>query len=359
MEQEAARKWFKKCIGMLLGMLILVVLIVVIVDPYFHYHKPLSFLSYRLYEERYVNDGISRHFDYDAIITGTSMAQNFKPSEMDALFGTKSVKEPFSGAGYQELSQNLERALFRNQELKTILWAVDYNGLLREYDWQQYEVYPTYLYDENPFNDVCYVLNKSIFYHGVLPNMVMSLKKEASTSMDEYSSWQHETGLRHIMYSYDRENVGISKDREFGEAELEIVTQTVGENIVNLANRYPETEFILFYTPYSICYWDALQIKGTIMMQTEAERVATEMLLQCPNVKLYNFYDQYDVICNTDYYNDDGHYSAEVNSRILEWISQETGLLTYENYLQRLEEERNFYLNFDYDSIYLELEADQ
>lgn len=359
MEQEAAKRWFKKCIGMLLGTLAVILLTVVIVDPYFHYHKPFSFLSYRLYEERYINDGMARHFDYDAIITGTSMAQNFKPSEMDALFGTRSIKTPFSGAGYQELSQNLDRALSRNQELKTVLWAVDYNGLLQEYDWQQYEEYPAYLYDENPLNDVRYVFNKSIFYHGVLPNVFMSFKKEESTSMDEYSSWRHETGLWHIMLSYDRESLNKSKDNEFDKKALETVTLTVGKNIVDLANKYPDTEFILFYTPYSICYWDALQIRGTIMKQTEAEKKATEMMLRCSNIKLYNFFEQYDVICNTDYYNDDSHYSAEINSRILNWIAQGTGLITQENYLQKLEEEREFYLNYDYDSIYLELEEDQ
>lgn len=359
MEQEAAKRWIKKCIGILLGMLAVIIFVVVIVDPYFHYHKPLSFLSYRLYEERYINDGISRHFDYDAVITGTSMAQNFKPSEMDALFGTRSVKMPFSGAGYQELSQNLDRALSRNRDLKTVLWAVDYNGLLREYDWQQYEEYPEYLYDENPLNDVRYVFNKSILYHGVLSNLVLSLQGGPSTSMDEYSSWQRETGLIHIMLSYDRENLKSSKDNEFGEDEFETVAQTVGKNIVDLANKYPNTEFILFYTPYSICYWDALQIRGTIMKQTEAEKQATEMLLQCPNIKLYNFFNQDDVICNTNYYNDDGHYSAEINSKILSWIAQGTGLVTQENYLQRLEEEREFYLNYDYDSIYQELEASE
>lgn len=110
--------------------------LMIVIDPYFHYHGPLPQLSYRLYEERYVNDGISRHFSYDAIITGTSMAQNFKTTQMDELFGTHAVKEPFSGAGFQELSENLERALKRNEELKTILVAVDYNGLLRSYDWK-------------------------------------------------------------------------------------------------------------------------------------------------------------------------------------------------------------------------------
>ena len=359
MEQQAAKKWFQKCILVLLLLLVLIVAVVVFVDPYFHYHKPFDFMSYRLYEERYINDGIGRHFDYDAIITGTSMAQNFKPSEMDALFGTRAVKMPFSGAGYAELSENLDRALARNGNVKMVLWAVDYNGLLRSYDWQQYENYPTYLYDNNPFNDVSYVLNKSILYHGVMPNVLMSLTGQPRTTMDEYSSWVNETGLEHILLSYDRNNVNIPATVDFGDAEKQTVIQTIENNFVDLIEKYPDTEFYLFYTPYSICYWDALNIKGTIQRQTEAEKLATEMLLQYPNVKLYNFFDQYEVICNPDYYNDDGHYSAEINSRILGWMAEGTGLLTQDNYEERLKEEQNFYLSYDYDSIYRELEVEQ
>ena len=359
MEQQAAKKWFQKCIRGLLLLLVLIVAVVVFVDPYFHYHKPFDFMSYRLYEERYINDGIGRHFDYDAIITGTSMAQNFKPSEMDALFGTRAVKMPFSGAGYAELSENLDRALARNGNVKMVLWAVDYNGLLRSYDWQQYENYPTYLYDDNPFNDVSYVLNKSILYHGVMPNALMSLTGQPRTTMDEYSSWVNETGLEHILLSYDRNNVNIPATVDFGDSEKQTVIQTIENNFVYLIEKYPDTEFYLFYTPYSICYWDALNIKGTIQRQTEAEKLATEMLLQYPNVKLYNFFDQYEVICNPDYYNDDGHYSAEINSRILGWMAEGTGLLTQDNYEERLKEEQNFYLSYDYDSIYRELEVEQ
>ena len=115
MNQQTAKKWFIKCILTLVISLTFIALLVIIVDPYFHYHKPFSFLSYRLYEERYTNDGISRHFDFDAMITGSSITQNFKPSEMDALFHANTVKESFSGAGYQELADNLDRALSRNK----------------------------------------------------------------------------------------------------------------------------------------------------------------------------------------------------------------------------------------------------
>lgn len=352
MKQQDAKKWFTKCIMTLAAALLFTALIMIITDPYFHYHKPFSFLSYRLYEERYINDGISRHFDFDGLITGTSMAQNFKTSEMDALFGTVSVKETFSGAGYQELAENLDRALARNQNLKTVLWALDYNGLLRDPDWKQYEAYPDYLYDDNPFNDVSYLFNKAILYHGVLPNIAMTLSGQPSTTMDEYSSWHRPTGLDQILQSYDRNNVNLNVVTEFGSRERDTVTRTITENVLAIVNKYPHTDFYIFYPPYSICYWDALNIKDTLNKQLLAEQCATELLLTCPNVKLYNFFDQYDVVCDLDYYCDDGHYSAEINSRILKWIAEGTGLVTMDNYLQKLAVEKDFYSGYDYDSIY-------
>lgn len=352
MEQQNARKWFIKCILAFLAVTAAIMILLLIVDPYFHYHKPLSFLSHRLYEERYINDGISRHFDYDAIITGTSMAQNFKPSEMDALFGTTSVKETFSGAGYRELSENLERALQRNERLKTVIWTMDYNALIREKDWTQYEGYPTYLYDDNPWNDFSYIFNKSVFYHGVMPSLVMTLTGTPSTTMDEYSSWSKETGLEHIMASYDRWETRRPMKKGLTQEERDMVTANVGENFVELVKQYPETTFYIFYTPYSICYWDFQNQEGLMRRQFEAEQLATELLLQCPNVKLYNFFEQYDVICNTEYYRDKEHYSAEINTRILEWIAQDIGLVTQANYQGRLEAEKEFYLNYDYESIF-------
>lgn len=345
-------KWLKKCIAALVGSVVLIFVLCFVFDPYFHFHKPFSFVSYRLYDERYTNDGISRHFDYNAIVTGTSMAQNFKTSEMDSIFGTQSVKETFSGAGYQELSQNLERALKRNPDLKTVIWTIDYNGFIREKGWTQYEGYPTYLYDDDPWNDTQYVFNKSIFYHGVLTDIVKTVLRQPSTSMDEYSAWNKETGLHHIMQSYERSEEKLQMEQGLTKEEREMVIENIKENIVDLVNQYPDVNFYLFYTPYSICFWDYENREGLMLMQFEAEQIATELLLECPNVRLYNFFDKYDIICNLNNYRDKEHYSAEINSRILSWIKADEGLVTKENYMDKLEAEKEFYLNYDYESIY-------
>lgn len=351
-ENNNAKKWFKKCIVCLVGAIFLIIALVYVFDPYFHFHKPFSFVSYRLHDERYTNDGIARHFEYDAVITGTSMAQNFKPSEMDAIFGTKAIKTTFAGAGYQELSQHLERALQRNENLKTVVWTLDYNGLIREKDWAQYESYPTYLYDDNVWNDTTYVFNKSVLYHGVLTNLMKTVLGESDTTMDEYSSWDKETGLKYVMESYDRNDVADYLPSTLEEDEAKIVRESITENIVNLVNQYPDTTFYIFYSPYSICYWDSLALEGTLQRQFQAEQLATELLLKCPNVRLYNFFENYDVICDLSYYRDKEHYSAEVNSMILQWLMDDTYLITQNNYMEKLAKEKEFYMNYDYNSIY-------
>ena len=351
-KENNEKKWFKKCIVCLLGTIGLIAVMVYVFDPYFHFHKPFSFVSYRLYDERYTNDGIGRHFDYDAIITGTSMAQNYKPSEVDALFGTKTIKATFSGAGYQELSQNLERALTRNEECKTVIWSLDYNALIREADYTQYADYPTYLYDDEPWNDVSYVFNKSIFYHGVMTNVARTVFRVPSTTMDEYSEWVKPIGREYVLEVYAKEEPIDYLTPELTEDEIRMVRENITENIVNLANKYPDTTFYLFYTPYSIVYWHSHVRDNTMERQFQAEKLATELILQCPNIRLYNFYENYDLVCNLDNYRDKEHYSAEVNSLLLTLLQEDTYLVTKDNYIEKLAKEKEFYQNYDYDSIF-------
>lgn len=346
------RKWFIGCMSAIVAVTLAIIAIAWIVDPYFHYHKPFSFLSYRLYNERYINDGISRNFEYDTIITGTSMAQNFKTSEADKILGVKSVKETFSGAGFRELSQNLDRALRRNDNLKTVIWSIDFNALIRDKDFDAYVDYPEYIYDDNLLNDVRYIFNKTMWYEGIIPNLVMTIKGQESTTFDEYSVWDKELGYERVMASYARWEERGPMIPGLTDDEKKMVAENIRQNLVELVKKYPNTVFYLYYTPYSICWWDFMNQEGMMMMQFDAEDIATELLLQCPNVKLYNFSNQYDVIADLDNYRDREHYGAHINSLILEWLADGEGLLTKENYMERRKEEMEYYLNYDYESIF-------
>lgn len=346
------RKWFIGCLSTIITITLVIVATVWVIDPYFHFHKPFSFVSYRLYNERYTNDGISRHFEYDTIITGTSMAQNFKTSEADRILGVKSVKETFSGAGFRELSENLDRALRRNKVLKTVIWSVDLNALIRDKDYDIYGNYPEYLYDDNLWNDACYIFNKTVWYEGVLPNLIMTITGRERTTFDEYSAWEKELGYEYVMSGYNRWEERAEMQQGLSAEEKKMVEENIQQNFIKLVNQYPETTFYLFYTPYSICWWDYLNQEGLMLQQLEAEHIATKLLVQCPNVKLYNFNDQYDVITDFDNYRDREHYGAHINSRILVWLAKGEGLVTPNNYEEVFEKEKRFYLNYNYEEIF-------
>lgn len=193
--------WCIKFLSAFILFLIIFGGLVVVVDPFFHYHKPLKCLAYTIYNERYQNDGIVKHFDYDAIITGTSMVQNFKCSEMNDLFGVKSIKVPFAGASYQEISENLERAFSANPNITTVIWGLDYNRFYEDFNATKFDTYPYYLYDLNPFNDVNYIFNKKVLFGEVfIYTLDFTHNGGSTTTFDEYNNWE-------AQYTYGKDSV--------------------------------------------------------------------------------------------------------------------------------------------------------
>lgn len=125
------KKWLMTyflCVILIAGM---VIAAVVYVDPFMHYHKPLKdVFYYNLNNERSQNDGITKHFDYDALITGSSMTENFKTTELDEIFGVRSIKVPYSGGSYKELNDNLVIAMRTHPGLKVIVRCLDMDRFL-------------------------------------------------------------------------------------------------------------------------------------------------------------------------------------------------------------------------------------
>ncbi|MCR5421893.1 MAG: hypothetical protein K6E98_12920 [Lachnospiraceae bacterium] len=168
---------------------------VVKVDPFFHYHMPYTqTYFYELYNQRSQNNGISRNFDYEGLITGTSMVENFKTTDVEKVFGYKFVKVPYSGGTYKEINDNIKLALDHNQELKVVIRGLDMMKFIEEKDAMRFDLgeYPTYLYNENPLDDVKYVFNRDIIFKTVY-GMVTANNEEGFTpgitSFDSYSNW--------------------------------------------------------------------------------------------------------------------------------------------------------------------------
>ena len=327
----------------------------VAVDPYFHYHKPLDTLQYRLYDERYINDGILKHFDYDAIITGTSMTENFKASEFGKLFNVQPVKVPFSGAGYKEINENLERALAKNPDLKTIVRGLDYNRLCSSADWARYsaDLYPDYLYDNKLHNDVKYIFNKSILFDKTIFTLSYTKNGNKTTTFDAYSNWMEGKtfGKEAVLATYNWADEIAENTAPFTEEDRQVVFENITQNVTALVEQHPEVDFYFFFTPYSICYFHQLYQGGTLERQLEIEKYAIELMLQHDNIHLFSFFTEFDMITDLDNYKDVQHYGEDVNSQMLLWMREGYGELTSENYEEYCKQVRDFYTNYDYSTL--------
>lgn len=354
------KRWTISLLCAVLGVMVLLGGFVVFIDPFFHYHGPLKNVEYALYNERYQNDGILKHFDYDAAIVGTSMTENFKTSELNEIFGVTSVKAPFAGGTYKEIGDLQKVALENNPNLKMIVRGLDYYQLLVDKDYIEYsdEIYPDYLYDKNPFNDVKYIFNMTVLLQSIQNVIGIDADGKIETSFDKYANWMDRSqfGNSAVNSKYDRAAMSyVGAQKPMTDEDYETVKGTVEQNIIQYAKDYPDVDFYLFFTPYSIYYMDFFYLNGDMQRQLMAEKYAIEMMLEYDNIHLYSFFDNHEQMWNLDEYRDGGHYGDMVNTRILHWMHDGVGLLTKENYEDYCKEEYDYFMNLDYDAMYREL----
>lgn len=364
MKQSEAK--YKRWLGLTLGLtaagLVFFGGLTAVVDPFFHFHKPLSGLAYPIDSERYQNDGISRHFTYDAVITGTSMTENFKASQFDSLFGTNSIKIPFGGATYKEVDQAVRRAVSYNPDIKIVLRSLDGSFLIQDKDaWNETAPRPDYLYDENPFNDVNYIWNKEVIFGNVKSVFARTEAGEKTTTFDQYMNWapEKEWGKEAVLRTYSRPEERFVRENPLTEEDARMVRENLEQNVIAAARENPEITFYCFFPPYSVAYWDSeLAAKGDMGRQIEALRLAASLLLEVDNIRLFAFDNQTQITCNLDNYMDVLHYSEAVGDQLLVWMAAGEHRLTRENMDAYFEKVEAFYRGYDYEGIYTEENAD-
>lgn len=353
-----SKLWIIGYLILVVGTLTVVGFKVVKVDPFFHYHKPdTDGYYYVLNNQRSQNDGIIKHFDYNALITGTSMTENFKTSEMDNVFGTKSIKVSYSGGTYKEINDSLKIALANNPDLKTIVRGLDMEKFMENKNAMRQDLgeYPTYLYDNLLYNDVKYVFNRDVIFQRVYP-MVRANDDEnfkpGITPFDAYANWMasYTFGVKSVC----PEGVILPKKEEktkLTKKERKRVLGTVRQNITSLAKENPDVTFYYFITPYSIAWWGEQVDNGAIYKVIEAEEILIKEILKQENIKLFSFNNLTDITTDLNNYKDKTHYGSWVNSLMLRYMKDGKCLLTYDNYKDYLKDELSFYITYDYSQI--------
>lgn len=358
MQMQKYKLYSAVMLGITLFGLLATAAVVWVFDPYFHFHAPFSWVSYRLENERYQNNGITRNFEYDALITGTSMTQNFKTSELDALLGTNSIKVPYAGASFKEINDAVTSAIAYNENLSVVVRGLDLYQIETDKDYLAYQDYPTYLYDDNLLNDVKYLWNKDILTTDFFSlSLIPTLTGAQNTTFDEYSNWtsQNTFGKETVLASYTRVQQSAEADqRTLTEAEKETIYENIMQNVVQVAADHPDITFYYFLPPYSIIYFDDCNQQNKLYYEIEKLAYTASILVEYENIQLYAFFEETDIITDLEHYKDWTHYSEEISTFILDAMAQGEHRLTTENYEAYFAQMTSFYSDYDYDAIFVE-----
>lgn len=348
------KKWALWVTGGFYGVLLIIMMVTYVVDPYFHFHKPSDSISYKLDEYNYINDGITRHFDFDAFITGTSLTECTRVADINDIFGVNAVRLTFLGEGNKRIDYNTQKCL-EMHDIKTVIRGLDTMYFISDKDYDHYDYYPEYLYDDDWTNDTEYLLNIDVLNQETIPEIIRTLRGIPHAEFDQIADINERGSKEGVLAKYTRNDyLGQSLTQEDYDEYIKLLTENMEQNVISTIRDYPDTTFYIFFPPYSILYFDELHQAGDDILKRRIvlEKQAIEMLLECSNVKLFSFFNNFDMITNLDNYRDDCHYVALFNKQILEWMAAGDYQLTKDNYEQYIDEITDFYMNYDYDSVF-------
>ncbi len=327
---------------------VLFIAVNLLVDPYRIFHAPWIQEDYYAGNIRILASGIINTGAFDAIILGTSMAENFSPAEASRVFGSRFVNLSLSG------SSAVERALVLNDALsKRKLTDVIYSLDDLAFDTDSISKTPiapyAYLYDDNPFNDLLiYASDPKAIRYALCRNVLISSDRLCPGTRDlehlvewysnqEYSqrfgglnNWlqaknnaQIQQALKSIAASIRTIHSGIPQVIHWSEVALarQKHERIFTDDLLKIIAKYPATRFYLFFPPYSRLNY-AIKAQSAPQSYEEYLDIIRFVINDCApyrNVRVFGF-DTESFVDDLANYKDTEHYHPRINSEILHWM---------------------------------------
>lgn len=328
--------------------------LVVVVDPFFHYHAPLKGFPYLVDNQLSQNPGMAAHMEYDSAILGSSMTVNFQTTWFRELMGLNAVKLSYSAA-YPRDQANIMEILFnsRNNQgekrIRKVFLGVDVITYMGGVDETKYPI-PEHLYNDGYLDDIKYVLNKDVLLNYILRPLA---DPDPTDLSNVYASWwteeyYSETWVLHNYTSPDQEEQELAAD-----AYLEAVEENLAVNICPFIEENPQTQFVIFFPPYSILFWNDVLRENHLEATLEEYRYIASRLNAYENVEVYFFPDREEIICDLNNYADYSHYHPRYNRYMTECFADGTnrvaregepgvGIDAYLEHMRKIVEEFDF-----------------
>ena len=343
---KACKRWACGLLAAVLVLLAACAAVVYLVDPCLYYRMPDKWEPV-FFSERYQGAGLAKNVPADTVLVGTSMAANYRASEVGETFGGSAVRITIPDGYLSEFDQVMD-VVFRSQTPKRVVFALDLNIPVRDESGVTGAM-PEYLYNDSLLDDAKYLLNKDTLYYSLY--VLMTNRWGGGQTLDESFTWDEGIWWNHMtaLENYTRPDIAAQS------ADAAAFRENAARNLAVVEGwlrAHPDTEFDIFFPPYSILFWDKTARLGQTEAMLSALEQACNTLLTYDNVKLYGFWLDREIGENLDNYCDYVHHSGTVCRRILEKMAAGEDRLTAENTEKVLANWRDFVVDYDYEKFW-------
>lgn len=359
METTCKRDFYRFILTFILTLLIIFAILgtaVVVVDPFYQYHEPWFNIPVILENAVYQTPGAAKNLKYKDVIIGTSMTENFHTQWFDEELGWDTMKLSYSGARSDDLNAILHKVFSREESVNHIFMDInDYQ--LTSPSWTAYVERPEYLYDTNLLNDYHYIYNRDVISSAWA--RILDALQGVDNNIDTAYTWEEDSlfGAEIALAAVGGSKHEVGNMESIPPASSESLEQKLAtcqenlDNIIPFIEQNPETQFIIYFPPYSMLYWEEKKIGNNLESILEIYHYAAKCFLKYDNVTVYYFQNEQDIITNIDNYRDACHHRPEYNRYIFDCIKRGQKKLTEENLDSIILEMYQFANDYEY-SIY-------
>ena len=350
------KDFFRLC-ACLLGCMVVFAAWIAVTDPFHHYHVPWFGMPTILEDVVYQTPGNATNFEYNSAIVGTSMTENFRVSWFNEEMGWDTMKLCYAGAACNDINAILQCVYDGNRNVEHIFMDLNDYQLASPAD-VRYVDRPEYLYTENPLDDYRYLYNRDVFVKGI--NLVFAAVRGEESNIETAYTWEDENlfGKEKVLEAsrLTKEKLLDDKEKtpEVKAFEKQEALKNCHENlnqIIPFIKEHPETEYIIFFPPYSMIYWEQIVLEGELEEKLALYTYAIEQLLPYDNVKIYYFQGE-DFIENLDEYRDATHHKPKYNRYVFDCIKEDKNRLTAQNYKNEIEKVYMKTKDYDYEFLW-------
>lgn len=328
-------------------LLVLTATTVFLIDPLQHYRKAMHYKPYA-FQQRYLAWGLLKNYNYNSVLIGTSMTENFRKDYVDNDLHLDILRVPFSGSSAYEENLVIQYAL-KNQKLSTVVYGLDLFSFrgdeirLRHGEGSL----PLYLMNDTILDDFRYLLNIDIFFRDnikIFLSNFLGLKKDM-IDFNKFWNWdyQHKFSKKLCIKSYKESLKPNTKDSY----KIEELKKSFDYNILSLYKKNPNLKFEIFFPPYSILTWKSWEHKNYLQDMLEFKEYVMRQSVKYDNVKIYDLQMSKNITHDLNNYKDISHYSGKINRWIIKQMKDDNYLVIENNIDEYLKKLRKQIENYD------------